>query len=68
MLGETGSGHVYAVGDVVKCKKSHPCGGNVWEVLRIGADFRIKCATCGRLLMLPRVKFEKSVKEIMEPK
>ena len=60
--------HHFAVGEFVKCKKAHPCGGNVWEILRVGADFRIKCAKCGRMLMLTRVKFEKSVKEKLEPK
>lgn len=42
------------VGDVIKLKKKHPCGGFEWEVLRIGTDFRIKCTTCERMLWLPR--------------
>ena len=41
-------------------KKNHPCGGKEWEVLRAGADFRIKCTTCGHMIMLPRV----SLKEV----
>ena len=53
------------VGDIVQMKKPHPCGGNQWEVLRIGADFKIKCTTCGHILMLPRVKFEKGIKKII---
>jgi len=52
----------YSIGDIVQMKKNHPCGGKDWEVLRIGMDFRIKCLTCGHLVMLPRPKFEKSVK------
>ena len=40
------------VGDVVKLKKKHPCGGDDWEILRIGADFRIKCTTCKRQVWL----------------
>ncbi len=55
----------YNVGDVVKMRKPHPCGGDQWEVMRTGVDFRIKCTTCGRVLMLPRPKFEKSVKKII---
>jgi len=55
----------YKIGDIVQTKKNHPCGGNVWEVLRIGMDFRIKCQTCGHLVMLARPKFEKSVKKII---
>jgi len=58
----------YNIGDVVQTKKNHPCGGNVWEVLRIGMDFRIKCQTCGHLVMLSRPKFEKSVKKIISQK
>lgn len=41
------------VGDVVKLKKKHPCGGYDWEILRVGADFRIKCTTCERQVWLP---------------
>ena len=52
----------FQVGDVVRTKKNHPCGGSEWEVLRVGADFRIRCTTCGRMVMVPRTKFEKSVK------
>ena len=55
----------YPVGDFVQIKKPHPCGGTQWEVLRTGMDFRIKCITCGHLVMLPRPKFEKSVKKII---
>lgn len=50
------------VGDVVELKKSHPCGSSSWEILRVGADFRIKCMGCGHQVMLPRVKLEKSLK------
>ena len=46
-------------------KKNHPCGGNTWEILRTGMDFRIKCTTCGHLVMISRVKFEKGVKKII---
>ena len=56
----------YNIGDIVQMKKSHPCGGKEWEVLRIGMDFRIKCTTCGHMVMLPRAKFEKSVKKVIK--
>lgn len=56
----------YSVGDVVKTRKTHPCGGDLWEVMRTGVDFRIKCQKCGRVLMLPRPKFEKAVKELVQ--
>ena len=56
----------YSIGDVVQMKKQHPCGGNEWEVLRVGADFRLKCNTCNHLIMIPRPKFEKGVKKIIQ--
>ena len=55
----------YNVGDVVKMRKVHPCGGEQWEILRTGMDFRLRCLKCGRVIMLSRPKFEKSVKEIV---
>jgi hypothetical protein len=55
----------YQVGDVVKMRKGHPCGGDQWEIMRTGVDFRIKCTTCGRVLMLPREKFLKNVKSLI---
>ncbi len=52
--------------DRVRLRKPHPCGGYEWEVTRIGADIGIVCLTCGRRVMLPRSKFEKGVKTILE--
>jgi hypothetical protein len=60
--------HEYKVGEIVRLKKGHPCGGDTWKIIRIGADFRIKCLTCDRSVMLPRKKFERQVKEIIETK
>lgn len=55
----------FDIGNVVELKKPHPCGSKQWEVMRVGADFRIKCLGCGHQVMIPRVKFEKSVKKII---
>lgn len=52
------------VSDILKMKKKHPCGSSEWEVLRIGADFRLKCVGCGHQIMIPRVKAEKNVRGI----
>ena len=54
------------VGNVVKLKKQHPCGSKEWEVLRVGADFRLKCMGCAHQVMMPRTTLEKNVKEIIE--
>lgn len=56
---------VFSLGDVVKMRKAHPCGNDEWEIMRTGMDFRIKCMGCGRQVMLPRPKFEKSVKAVV---
>jgi hypothetical protein len=52
----------FAVGDVVKLKKAHPCGGFDWTVVRLGADIGVKCQTCGRRVLLPRRDLERRVK------
>lgn len=54
----------YEVGDVVKMKKKHPCGSCEWEILRVGADFRLKCAGCGHQIMIARKSVEKNTKEV----
>lgn len=56
------------VGDKIKLKKQHPCGGYEWEILRVGADFRIKCTTCDRQVWLPRREVERRIKEIVSSK
>ena len=56
----------FYLGDIVQMKKQHPCGSYEWEVLRLGADIKIKCVGCGRLVMLPRSKIQKGVKKIIK--
>ena len=53
------------VGDKLKMKKSHPCGSTEWEVLRIGADFKLRCLGCGHEVMGARSKFEKQIKSLV---
>lgn len=52
----------FEVGQVIKMKKKHPCGENRWEILRVGMDFRLRCAGCGRQVMVPRKLVEKNFK------
>ena len=54
----------YEVGDIVKLKKQHPCGSQEWEIIRVGADFRLKCTGCGHQVMMPRSQVEKSTREL----
>ena len=52
------------LGDILTMKKQHPCGSNRWQVLRTGADFRLRCMGCGHEVMGPRAKFEKNIKKV----
>ena len=54
----------FEVGDIVKLKKKHPCGSFECEILRVGADFRLKCTGCGHQIMISRKNVEKNVKDI----
>ena len=54
------------VGDIIKLKKKHPCGGYHWEITRTGIDIGIKCLSCGRRVLVPRVKIERRIKLIIK--
>ena len=56
----------FNVGDRLMMKKKHPCGSDIFRVLRVGSDIRISCTGCARDLTLPRENLEKSVKKIIE--
>lgn len=53
------------VGDIVELKKQHPCGNHVFEIVRTGMDFRIKCTQCGKQVWLSRSKLEKRIKKLI---
>ena len=52
------------VGDRLKMKKAHPCGSKQWQVLRTGADFKLRCLGCGHEVMGPRSTFERNIKQV----
>jgi hypothetical protein len=54
------------VGDTVRMRKPHPCGGTDWQITRIGADIGLKCLTCDHRVMLTRRDFEKRLKTILQ--
>lgn len=64
--GRVNMAKVFYLGDIVEMKKQHPCGSKQWEIVRLGADIKIKCCGCDRLIMLERSKFEKDVKKIIK--
>lgn len=55
-----------SVGDIVVMKKPHPCGNNRFIITRVGMDFKIKCESCGREVMVPRAKVEKNIKKTIK--
>ncbi len=55
---------IYQVGDIVKLKKPHPCGSSEWEILRVGADFRLSCLGCGHQIMVARALVEKNTRTL----
>jgi hypothetical protein len=54
-----------SLGQVVEMKKTHPCGATQWQIIRIGADVKIQCLGCSRIVMLDRQKFLKNVKKFI---
>ncbi|MCT4584748.1 DUF951 domain-containing protein [Peptostreptococcaceae bacterium AGR-M142] len=56
------------VGDIVELRKTHPCGGNIFEIKRVGMDFRILCKKCDKQLWIDRPTLEKRIKKIVETK
>ena len=54
------------VGDVVKMRKAHPCGNDLWRVTYVGADIKMRCEKCERVVMLERPVFEKRVKKLVQ--
>ena len=53
------------IGDTIVMKKPHPCGERRFLVLRVGMDFRLRCQGCGHEFMIPRIKAEKNIKEVI---
>lgn len=56
----------YAVGDIVRMKKKHPCGSELWQIMRTGVDFALKCRGCGRFVQIGREKFLRLVRGVVE--
>lgn len=52
----------YKIGDIVEFKKQHPCGSKLWEITRVGVDFKFKCIGCEHVIMIERPKAIKLIK------
>ena len=55
----------YNIGDKVITKKKHPCGGDEWQIIGVGADIKMKCLTCGHIVVIGLDKFPKAVKKVI---
>lgn len=57
----------YDLNDIVELKKDHPCKkSKQWQIIRMGADIKIKCLGCDAIVMLPREKFNKRIKKVIK--
>ena len=56
----------YKVNDIVTLKKGHPCGENKWKILRTGADIKLKCLGCDKIVWLTRLEFNKRIRKIQD--
>ena len=55
----------YNLGDIVVMKKNHPCGNNKFEIVRVGADIKIRCVNCSRVIMLSIIDFNKEIRKVI---
>ncbi len=53
---------MYEIGDIIETKKKHPCGSVKWEITRTGADYKLRCLGCGRIVMLSYDDFKRRAK------
>ena len=53
------------IGDVLRMKKPHPCGGSLWTVTRLGADIGMTCRECGRYVLLARSQLARRLKQVV---
>lgn len=53
------------IGDTVQMRKQHPCGGDTWRIVRVGADIGMRCLTCDRKVLLPRAECERRIKRVV---
>lgn len=56
----------YKVDDIVTLKKGHPCGENKWKIERMGADMKLRCQGCDKIIWMKRIDFDKRVRKIQD--
>lgn len=56
----------YDMHDIVEMRKPHPCGSRLFKITRMGADIKIRCTECDRVIMMARRDFEKRMKRVKQ--
>ena len=56
----------YKVDDIVSLKKGHPCGENLWQIQRMGADIKLKCLGCDKNIWMKRLDVDKKIRKIKD--
>jgi hypothetical protein len=56
----------FRLNDIIQLRKAHPCGGDTWQVTRLGAEIGLRCLTCDRKVFLPRAELERRMKRFVE--
>jgi len=54
------------LGDLVRLRRTHPCGGDTWRIDRLGADIGLRCSTCQRHVLLDRPTLERRLAGFVE--
>jgi hypothetical protein len=54
----------YKINDIVTLKKGHPCGENMWQIERMGADMKLRCLGCDKIIWMKRIDFDKKIRRI----
>lgn len=52
------------LGKIIVTKKAHVCGSNEWKIIRMGADVKLECVKCQRIIMMPMYELEKKIKKV----
>ena len=54
---------MFEIDQIITTKKKHVCGNDKWKIIRVGADMKIECINCKRIVLIPRVELEKKIKK-----
>ena len=54
---------MYQIDEIITTKKKHVCGNDKWKIIRVGADIKMECINCGRVVLIPRIELDKKIKK-----